>query len=287
MKLHRDTGVMMAKQPFNNSDPLTKIGMVYGTDKATLHRFTSFYNTLFSEKRRNVRRFLEIGVYKGESIEMWRDYFTSAKVFGIDIFSERRGQPTVLSARSAAKIGSQPGMYRANLGQAHWDRLDPKKNPLVFGSRVQLLDVNMSDPSEMSDIAHDRGSLASAPLDIVIEDGSHFQRDQQIALAKLFPLVAPGGLYVVEDIASSYAYAYDEPPGSKYTSAEILRTFNATGKLQSKWWSRAEVRYLETWIESAVLVSTYRRRWDLVALVRKREMPCVLGGGGAESARKR
>jgi hypothetical protein len=42
-------------------------------------------------------------------------------------------------------------------------------------------------------------------FDVVIEDGSHIPRHQAICLAETFPLVRPGGLYVLEDLQTSHA----------------------------------------------------------------------------------
>lgn len=42
------------------------------------------------------------------------------------------------------------------------------------------------------------------PFDVLIDDGSHDSEDQRISLAVLWPAVNPGGVYVVEDIHTSY-----------------------------------------------------------------------------------
>jgi hypothetical protein len=41
-------------------------------------------------------------------------------------------------------------------------------------------------------------------FDLVIEDGSHLPPHQAICLAETFPLVRPGGLYVLEDLHTSH-----------------------------------------------------------------------------------
>lgn len=42
------------------------------------------------------------------------------------------------------------------------------------------------------------------PLHIIIDDGSHRTPDQQITFETLFPLLQDGGVYIVEDIHTSY-----------------------------------------------------------------------------------
>jgi len=42
------------------------------------------------------------------------------------------------------------------------------------------------------------------PFDIIIDDGSHKMDDQQTSLALLFPTMPDGGIYVIEDLHTSY-----------------------------------------------------------------------------------
>lgn len=56
-----------------------------GTDKSWAHQYIHVYESLFEPIRSNVRNVLEIGVLDGGSLRMWRDYFSKAHVFGIDI----------------------------------------------------------------------------------------------------------------------------------------------------------------------------------------------------------
>lgn len=75
-------------------DLLTQLAHQYGTDKAG--HYTPLYNALLWYKRDYVRRVLEIGIgtvqsmqhvpnyQPGASLRMWRDYFPSATVYGVD-----------------------------------------------------------------------------------------------------------------------------------------------------------------------------------------------------------
>jgi hypothetical protein len=56
-----------------------------GGDKGTCHTYIPLYETLLAPYRSNTNTsLLEIGVYKGHSIRMWKEYF-GGKVTGIDI----------------------------------------------------------------------------------------------------------------------------------------------------------------------------------------------------------
>ena len=58
----------------------------YNTDKQmNKHNYVAVYESLFSPFRQDTFNFLEIGIYHGGSIRMWRDYFPNATIYGIDI----------------------------------------------------------------------------------------------------------------------------------------------------------------------------------------------------------
>ncbi len=61
------------------------------------------------------------------------------------------------------------------------------------------------------------------PFDLVIDDGSHFWRHQQLSFRFLFDFVKPGGLFIIEDIHTSYRKKYDGGLGGE-TTVEWLKT---------------------------------------------------------------
>ncbi len=56
-----------------------------GTDKYALGYIDEFYEDLFSNVKNSTKEILEIGVHKGESLRLWKEYFTNANVYGMDI----------------------------------------------------------------------------------------------------------------------------------------------------------------------------------------------------------
>ncbi len=65
---------------------LAWLAAVYGSDKgATAHRYTELYERHLEPMRRTATRVLEIGVFRGASLQMWRDYFPRAEVYGVDV----------------------------------------------------------------------------------------------------------------------------------------------------------------------------------------------------------
>ena len=61
-----------------------------GCDKATVHSYTSTYESLFQSLRDMPVRILEIGVCSGASLKVWEEYFThpDAEFVGLDISKE-------------------------------------------------------------------------------------------------------------------------------------------------------------------------------------------------------
>jgi hypothetical protein len=64
---------------------LTEIGKILNTDKATYHNFTEFYDGYFNQMRNETLNILEIGIFKGESLKMWKEYFSKSQIYGLDI----------------------------------------------------------------------------------------------------------------------------------------------------------------------------------------------------------
>jgi len=75
---------------------LTVLANKYGTDKGSLqhlpgtrwadwmHNYTPFYEALLTPMRLTAQSICEIGIWRGASLKMWRDFFPKATVIGID-----------------------------------------------------------------------------------------------------------------------------------------------------------------------------------------------------------
>lgn len=123
--------------------------------------YLDVYEREFARYRTRPLSFLEIGVFRGGSIPMWKAYFANAdRLAFIDI--------------------------------------DPAcKEHEIPGTHVRI--GSQADPAFLAEIAAEFG-----PFDIVLDDGSHISEHQITSLKALWPHVADGGLYVVEDCHTSY-----------------------------------------------------------------------------------
>lgn len=98
---------------------LDELALRHGTDKAsTGHDYCRTYARYLDAKRDTVRRVLELGVWQGASLRMWRDYFPNAAIVGVD------NHPFSTDAMSAA-----------------------------IGPRITLLRRDVSDPEALRDLA--------------------------------------------------------------------------------------------------------------------------------------
>jgi hypothetical protein len=83
------------QEPAPKEGTLTELAIKYKTDKWGSHFYTGHYDKIFKELRHRSIDFLEIGIggdedpnQGGESLSMWADYFTAAKITGVDVFKK-------------------------------------------------------------------------------------------------------------------------------------------------------------------------------------------------------
>ena len=139
----------------------------YDTDKWTDHYYVQdLYEPLFEQFQNKKVNVLEIGVWNGESMKLWHDYFVNANnIVGIDIF-----------VRSSFKEVSD------------WLKdYDVKLHK--FNSHKDLDKLK-----EFSETYQDG-------FDIIIDDGSHWYENQINTYKNFKNLMKPGGVYIIEDIS--------------------------------------------------------------------------------------
>jgi hypothetical protein len=148
----------------------------YSTDKGWLHGYHRTYNThLAPYKYVDGIKFVEIGVFKGESIGVWEDYFEGVgnRYYGIG-YGEDYFQKDVHGGSSL--------------------------NNLKYSDTTTLYYGDQSNVTFLEQLVKETGSGYT----IVVDDGSHDPKHVLITFNELFPHVVPGGLYVIEDIETSY-----------------------------------------------------------------------------------
>ena len=74
-------------------------------------------------------------------------------------------------------------------------------NPIALEHASERISIEIADQSSERDL---RRVASLGPYDIVLDDGSHFWKDQILTFQILAPAVRPGGFYILEDLDTSY-----------------------------------------------------------------------------------
>ena len=212
---------------------LDELGRRHGTDKSTTnHAFTVVYAHAFERIRQSATRVLEVGVFYGSSIRMWREYFSKAEVVGVDPFAGLLGH------------GVRFPEPRRFLNQ--WQRGE-------VGDRVKLIEADQADTRQLRRTVSEVQTTGGL-FDVIIDDGSHKHRDQQQTLGFLFPLVKPGGVFVIEDIHTSLQGKYDQPRLGNRTTLMMVERWQAGGPITSPFMTAEQMAYVSAWLDGCLRV---------------------------------
>lgn len=136
--------------------------------KHLIHKWVHYfaiYDHHFSRFRNTKVKVLEIGVSKGGSLQMWKDYFgKEAQIVGLDI--------------------------------------DPDCK-LLEEDQISIFIGDQANRNFLRDFVSLMG-----PFDIVIDDGGHTMTQQITSFEELYPHVSANGVYIVEDLHTSYWSEY-------------------------------------------------------------------------------
>jgi cephalosporin hydroxylase len=134
------------------------------TDKGSFHDYLEAYYTEEFANPDRVTSVLEIGVQNGGSLILWHEWFTNAKIVGIDIMD------ACLNNYKEASLG--------------------RKFP-----RIEIIIADGYDKSVV-DIHKDNS------YDYIIDDGPHSIESMKIAIELWMPKVKQGGKLIIEDVQS-------------------------------------------------------------------------------------
>lgn len=138
---------------------------------------------------------MELGTFDGGSVAFWFELFQPQKHVAVDLM-DREDSP-----------------YFRRYVESHG-----------LSDRIKTFwKTDQADKTRLREIT---AAEFDGPLDLVIDDASHFNEPTRASFEVLFPLLAPGGLYIVEDwawghwpefIAPDHPWAGEEPP-AKFVS---------------------------------------------------------------------
>ena len=141
-----------------------------------LHEYESFFAHVDLE----LRRILEIGIWDGGSTVFWSEILGPQKHVAIDI--SERGDSSYFDRW-------RRDTHREDRVKTYWETSQGDSERLR-----QIVDTEFD-----------------GPLDLVIDDASHMYDLTKSSFTTLFPLLRPGGIYVIEDWAWEYLPACAAP----------------------------------------------------------------------------
>lgn len=210
----------------------------YKSDKSRDdHGYSKLYNMLFRTLQNSVTNMTEVGIAAGQSVQAWYRYFPNAEIHAFDVH------------------------WLSDQVEANIDMLKPR----VHAHIVNIIDGKVGSMEELG--------FVRESMDIIIEDGPHSVASQEDFLVKLFPLLKPGGFYIIEDIGyrqNGLLYFHDDPSKLRNETREILEShdtiFVDTAIGQRSWgeWLR---RVGKRWAADHIRHNSY------CVVIQKRETP--------------
>lgn len=165
-------------------DDLTALATAHGTDKWGRHRYTIHYERHLAAFRERDIRLLEIGV----------------------------------GGHKAKRLGGASlRMWKAYFPRAEIIGLDLYDKSSLSEERITILQGDQGDAEVMRRIGETYG-----PFDVIIDDGSHENAHVITSFRALFPFLAEGGVYVVEDTQTAYWPRFGGDPDDTTNPATSL-----------------------------------------------------------------
>ena len=165
--------------------------------KPLIDQFARFWSWRPDFRPRNV---FELGIWDGGSVAFWFEYFQPEKHVAIDLGKER--------LYPQAQVEDS----------AYFKRYVTSRN--LEGRIKTYWGVDQGDARTLRDIV---AREFSGPLDLVVDDASHLYRLTQASFETLFPLLRPGGLYLIEDWAWGHWKEFQSPDHPWAAETELTR----------------------------------------------------------------
>jgi predicted O-methyltransferase YrrM len=104
-------------------------------------------------------------------------------------------------------------------GEVHGIDIDPTARQYA----ADRITIHIGDGSSQEVLAPILAQ-AGGSFDVIVDDGSHRYEHQHPSLLALWPHLAPGGLYAIEDVHTSYRKKYDMGYRHPRSTVELIKT---------------------------------------------------------------
>ena len=157
--------------------------------KWTVDQYDSFFSRRSDFQPKNI---FELGIWDGGSTVFWFECLRPQKIVAVDL-NKREDNPYF-----------KRYVFMRGLEQ---------RIKTVWG-------INQADPGQLRALVR---SEFEDPLDLVIDDASHMYDPTKISFQTLFPLLRPGGLYIIEDWAWGHWKEFQNPAHPWRNETELTR----------------------------------------------------------------
>ena len=143
---------------------LEELANNHKTDKNTIHSYLPLYQKLLINKKETAKNVLEVGIATGGSIKLWSDFFTNAKVYGLDCIN-----------------------INNNL---IWEEIKNKEN-IVLHTSIDAYN---------SDFVIDNFLNKNIKFDFMLDDGPHSIQSMKKFITLYSKLLTEDGILIIEDV---------------------------------------------------------------------------------------
>jgi len=188
-----------------------ELGKKHGSDKVTYHKYHEIYDFFLRPFYFKNGSILEIGIDSGCSLNLWLELFKNAFIYGVDIHFE------------------------------------------VISSRFNIIKAdqsNINDLDRVIDTVYKDNDKRDNTLFFINDDGSHIPEHQLLTFNKLFPLLCEGGIYIIEDVETSYwtkrngLYGYESTYGYKHPDSIVEIFKDVVDTVNSEYAGKRENRVM-------------------------------------------
>jgi SAM-dependent methyltransferase len=134
-----------------------------------------------------IKQVVELGIYKGGSCALFQRLLQPDRLVALDISPEP--EPALTQYIEHHKLSDRIKLYYGT------DQAD----------RAKLIEIIKQE-------------FAGKPIDLVVDDASHFLRESTLSFNTLFPYLRPGGYYIIED----WGWAHWRDDGDKWRIREFF-----------------------------------------------------------------
>jgi beta-1,4-mannosyl-glycoprotein beta-1,4-N-acetylglucosaminyltransferase len=170
----------------NDINLMFEYGISNNTDKVVHHEYHKIYDNILQPFHKAYGGLVEIGVGNGLSLSIWMSMFENSHIYGIE--------------KEISNISIN-----------------------INNDKVTILEA---DQSNIDDLKKIKSMLMNKNIFFINDDGSHIPEHQILTFNMLFPILVEGGIYIIEDIETSYwtkgsCYDYKTEYGYKHCKSII------------------------------------------------------------------